>query len=92
MQVCAAENGYARSQRYEERYLGKGGCSQVVERWRDRKPDDRKWVAAKHVTDAADAEREVAALNLASKFGVPRVVQLKENLQHPCTGRVLVLE
>ena len=61
-------------------------------RWRNKKPEDGEWVAAKHVIDAATAEREVAALNLASKFDAPRVVQLKEDLRHPCAGRVLVLE
>ncbi|KAL3159456.1 hypothetical protein ABBQ38_009881 [Trebouxia sp. C0009 RCD-2024] len=92
MPACAAENGYTRSEKDNESYLGNGGSSEVVERWRNKKPDDGIWVAAKHVTDAAAAEREVAALNLASKFGVPRVVQLKDDLKHPCTGRVLVLE
>ena len=61
-------------------------------RWRNKTPEDGEWVAAKRVIDAATAECEVAALNLASKFDVPRVVQLKEVLRHPCTGRVLVLE
>lgn len=59
-------------------------------RWQD--VESGMWVAAKHVSNVATAEREVAALKLACKFDVPRVVQLKGDLQHPTNGRVLILE
>lgn len=51
-----------------------------------------RWVAAKHVPAAPTAECEVAALKLARELDVPRVVQLKEDLLHPGSGRVLILE
>ena len=59
-------------------------------RWLDLSNDT--WVAAKHVSCASTARRELAALNLANSYGVPRVVKIKEILQHPSEGKVLILE